>query len=170
MCGRHTGYLRHLKYIVEKDGKTFLVRPLDYRSPRCEVLEYKRYSPDQIETVSSQLREFIRDDYPEKGCVVATFVLSYLINSDTLIPYRGIDDRNEHHWWLVDETTGRVFDLTDYQYKKSELKELHAYGKRSRLYSYQSKPQKRFFSAIQKFQPSSVVTMMDNPKQVFGNF
>lgn len=169
MCGRHTGYLRHLKYIVEKDGKTFLVRPLDYRSPRCEVLEYERYSPKHIEKISSHLGELVRNEFPKKGCVVATFVLSYLIHKDTLVPYRGTDDRNEHHWWLTDEDTSQVYDLTDYQYGRDELSRIYANGKRSRLYSYQSKPQKRFFNIIQKMQPKSVMTIMDNPAQVFRN-
>lgn len=167
MMNHTSSYLRHLKYITNKDGKTFLVRPLDYRSPRCEVLEYMRYDFNEVESISTLLRDIVSTDYPKKGCVVASFVLSYLINSESLFPYRGIDNDGENHWWLENDTTGLKYDLTDYQYDKDELKMIYKSGRKSRLYSYQSKPQKRFFDTIQKIQPSSVISVLDNSPKEF---
>ena len=102
--------LKHNDYILDKDGKTSLVRPCGYKTGLTyDVLEYQRVAAtdkninlvaDQIQTNLSKdflshdfKRRYGIDGHQHRGlCVVATMVLLYLVDGEHLVPMTATDD------------------------------------------------------------------------------
>ena len=122
------------------------------------ILAYEnfRYTPDQIEKVSKLIRLNLTEDlifknitykYPHNHlrqkksffgyCVPATFVLLYLMDTETLMPMRGMDAEGESHWWLMDNYSKKKFDLTFDQFSSNEeLMNVYKTGKEKGYYGF----------------------------------
>jgi hypothetical protein len=144
---------------------------------KYDVLEFKRYphTPGQLDKVSKLIRLNLTDDllskeikkkYPDNHlrwkspffghCVPATFVLLYLMDTETLEPMRGEDSEGEGHWWLRDNLSQERYDLTFDQFPTNEERE-SVYGteKPRGYYGFGEMPASGFFDLIQKIQPNS---------------
>ena len=160
-------------YMFEKDGESYLYRPMN--AGRFDVLRYQKYdyTPSDIQTLTDSIhyrigkrylsREYIRK-YPNAKyqtglaglCVPASFVFMYLLDTDRLSPFRSVDSRGDMHWWIEDRIDGRRFDLTSSQYSQEECEILYQTGKKSRLYSFKEIPQARFLDLMSLVAKKSV--------------
>jgi hypothetical protein len=144
---------------------------------KYDVLEFERYpyTPDQLDKVSKLIRSNLTDDllskeikkkypdchsrwkYPFFGfSVPATFVLLYLMDTETLEPMRGEDLEGEGHWWLRDNFSQERYDLTFDQFGTNEEREsVYETGTPRGYYGFGEMPASRFFDLIQKVQPNS---------------
>jgi len=144
---------------------------------KFEVLEFKRYpyTTNQIKKVSKLIKENLTNDllsdeirkkYPPHHqrwenplfgfCVPATFVLLYLMNTDTLEPMRGEDSEGEGHWWLRDIISQERHDPTCDQFINSkELESVYQSGKPKGYFGIGEMPDSKFFELIQRIQPHS---------------
>ena len=152
-----------------------------------DVLEFERYpyTPDQIDKVSNLIRTNLTDDliskeikekypsshprwkYPFFGhCVPATFVMLYLMETETLEPIRGEDKEGEGHWWLRDNLSHEKYDLTFDQFPTNEeLESVYETGKPRGYYGFGEMPASRFLDLIQKVQPNSKRWKADDPNE-----
>jgi hypothetical protein len=171
---------RHSKWmtIVDENNRIFRkCNNLRGLSGKYDVLEFERYpyTPDQLDKASKSIRSNLTDDliskeikkkypndhprwkYPFFGfCVPATFVLLYLMDTETLEPMRGEDLEGEGHWWLRDNLSLEIYDLTYDQFATNEEREsVYETGKPSGYYGFGEMPAARFFDLIQKVQPNS---------------
>jgi hypothetical protein len=171
------------------DGKHRIFRQ---KSDGYDVLEFERhpYTPDQIDKVSRLIRSSltddliskeIRDKYPDNHlrwkhpffgcCVPATFVLLYLMDTETLEPMRGEDSEGEGHWWLKDNISEDRYDLTLDQFPTNEeLENVYRKGKARGYYGLGEMPVPRFFDLIQKVQPNSKRWNTDNYTETPSSF
>lgn len=152
--------MQHQKYIHNDGHDCYLVKPIKYPIIRYEVLKYRRYNC--VSEILHDVSKTVSEHYPMKGCVVGTFVLSYLVKNDFLIPHRGLASDGEYHWWLVDKLSNKVIDVTANQYSDNELSRLYSIGRKKELYSFGSRPQKRCMNMIQLIQPTSTFIKTDN--------
>ena len=171
---------RHAKWMTCVDGNYRIFRKsndLGGLAGKYDVLEFKRYpyTPDQINKVSKLIRENLTDDlisieikqkYPSHHsrwknpffgfCVPATFVLLYLMDTESLIPMRGEDSEGEGHWWLRDKLSGERYDLTCDQFANCQEREsVYQTGEPRGYFGLGEMPDPQFFDLIQKIQPQS---------------
>ena len=171
---------RHSKWMTIVDGNHRIFRKsnnLKGLAGKYDVLEFERYpyTPDQLDKISKLIRSNLTDDllskeikkkypdyhprwkYPFFGfCVPATFVLFYLMDTETLEPMRGEGSEGEGHWWLKDNLSQQRYDLTFDQFSTNEEREsVYETGKPRGYYGFGEKPSSRFFDLIQKVQPNS---------------
>jgi hypothetical protein len=171
---------RHTKWmtIVDENNRIFRkCNNLRGLSGKYDVLEFERYpyTPDQLYKASKSIRSNLTDDliskeikkkypnnhprwkYPFFGfCVPATFVLLYLMDTETLEPMRGEDSDGEGHWWLRDNLSQEIYDLTYDQFATNEEREsVYETGKPKGYYGLGEMPSSKFFDLIQKVQPNS---------------
>ena len=71
-------------------------------------------------------------------CYPATQALYYLLDTDKLIPMRGVDYRNEYHWWLQDGE--KILDITADQYYLVGEKPPYENGKKGEWYAWRKQP------------------------------
>ena len=119
------------------------------------VLEFEPWSLDCIGEVMELIQKELTVDllkgkrlmYPrDKGinrfyghCYHATQALSYLIDSDELVSYSGVDYRDEKHWWLQYGET--VYDCTAEQYWSVNQNPPYDVGKKTKWYGWKGRPQ-----------------------------
>lgn len=94
-----------------------------------------------IETIKANLtpdllKKQYRDQYDKANplyghCYVASEALYHWLGaSDRFHVYRGRDDKDVVHWWLVDIKTGEIVDVTADQYYSKGLKPPYEQGRR----------------------------------------
>ena len=119
------------------------------------VLEFEPWSLDCIDEVMELIQKELTVDllkgkrlmYPrDKGinrfyghCYHATQALSYLIDSDELVSYSGVDYRDEKHWWL--QYGEMVYDCTAEQYWSVKQNPPYNVGKKTKWYGWKGRPQ-----------------------------
>jgi hypothetical protein len=171
---------RHSKWMTIVNGNYRVFRKSNNQkglAGKYDVLEFERYpyTPYQLDEVSKLVRSNLTDDllskkikkkYPDNHlrwkcpffghCVSATFVLLYLMDTETLEPMRGEDSEGEGHWWLRDNFSQERCDLTFDQFATNEEREsVYETGKPRGYYGFGEMPASRFFDLIQKVQPNS---------------
>ena len=171
---------QHNKWMTIVDGSHRIFRKsnnLKGLAGKYDVLEFERYpyTPDRLDKTSKLIRSNLTEDllskeikkkypdyhprwkYPLFGfCVPATFVLLYLMDTETLEPMRGEDSVGEGHWWLRDNLSQERYDLTFDQFNAYEEREnIYETGKPRGYYGFGEMPASRFFDLIQKVQPNS---------------
>jgi len=174
--------LKHNDYILDKDGKTSLVRPCGYKTDLTyDVLEYQRVAATEknINLVADQIqknlsKDFLSHDFKRRYgidghqhrglCVVATMVLLYLVDSEDLVPMSATDNEGLRHWWVQSLSTSNHYDITKNQYGRKELRRLYNNGKITAYYGWGQRPAARFLDLIEKIQPTTVrVLTSTNP-------
>ena len=184
---------RHSKWMTTVDGNHRIFRKsnnLRGLAGKYDVLEFERhpYTPDQIDKVSKLIRSNLTDDllskeikkkYPNYHprweqpffgfCVPATFVLLYLMDTETLEPMRGEDKEGEGHWWLRDKLSLEKYDLTFDQFSTRAAREsVYETGEPKGYYGFGEMPEARFFDLIEKIQPNSRRLKTDDLRETPG--
>lgn len=178
-CGKNAS--RHEAYVTRVGAFHHIFRP---KGARFEVLKYRRLEYSQakvtflcdaikrslsMDLISRQVRQACSDDHPAwrrplfGHCVPASFALLYFLDTDTLVPFRGVDPSGEGHWWLADRHSGRRFDITSCQYTDSELAHVYGTGRPKGYYGSGQAPAARFFKLTRRVQPESVLFETDRP-------
>ncbi len=119
------------------------------------VLEFEPWSLDDVGEVLNLIQENLTGDllkgkrlmYPkDKGinrfyghCYHATQALCYLIDSDELVSYSGVDYRGEKHWWAQHGEI--VYDCTAEQYWSVNQNPPYNVGKKTKWYGWKGRPQ-----------------------------
>ena len=143
---------RHLDYIVDLEHFSFIFRP---RTNDTDIIQFRRfdYTPENMKVVIDQIRNTIPK--PKGNCVPTTFLLTYLVKTQELVSYSGLDRGGVNHWFLIDRGNKEVYDITKDQYSKAELASIYENAKPKPYYGFQSQPAARFFDLLMKIQPTA---------------
>ena len=180
---------KHSRWMTVVDRKQRIFRQVNNQ---YDVLEFERYlyTPDQIKKISKLIRSNLTDDliskeikkkYPDDHlrwknpffgyCVLATFSLLYLMDTEILEPMRGVDAEGEGHWWLRNNLSQERYDLTFDQFATNEEREsVYETGKPRGYYGFGEMPASRFFDLIQKIRPNSKRLKTDNYNKTPSSF
>jgi len=128
------------------------------------TLEFDPFPYMHIRDVMEKVRIFLTPDilkkkklkfpddvikYPKYGhCYHASQALYYLMDTNSLIPYSGVDYRDEKHWWLQDGDV--IYDCTDDQYWVKSKWPPYDTGKPSKWYGWKQRPQQLTFDLMVK--------------------
>jgi len=129
-----------------KDKKIFQTR----------TLVFEPYSMTEIESVmesiaSNLMPELVTKKYREENetnpmfghCYHSSQALFYLIDTDVLEQRTAIDYHDCSHWWLVDTTTDKVYDITADQYYCVGETPPYVDGKKKPWYGWKQRPHQR---------------------------
>jgi len=128
-----------------KDKQIFQTRTLTYNPyPMTEI-------ESVMELISSNLKpEMVTKKYREENksnkmfghCYHSSQALFYLMDTDVLEQRTAIDYHDCSHWWLVDTTTDKVYDITADQYYS--VNQLPPYpGKKKPWYGWKQRPHQK---------------------------
>ena len=172
---------RHESYISQVGGFHHIWRP---KGRRFEVLRYIRldYTAESLAVLHDAIGRNLTDDlispqvrrhYPAGHsawqrqrfghCVPASFAMLYFLDTDALVPVRGVDPSGEGHWWLADRHTGAIHDITSCQYTDDELAQVYASGRPKGYYGRGEAPAARVFRLMKRVQPDAVLFESDSP-------
>lgn len=94
-----------------------------------------------------------KDKNPMYGfCYPATQALFYLFDTDQLIPMRGVDYRNEYHWWLQEGEN--IIDITADQYYNVGETPPYGNGKKGQWYAWKKQPSMSSLNIIASVHPN----------------
>ena len=159
-------------YIRVVGDKTYLIRPRLNPNDNWSVRNWlalevsrSRYDPDNLKTVSELIRQNLTEKYltepfqpdnPLRGfCYVATQAIYYLMDTDRLESWSGVDASSVTHWWLADRDTGEIIDLTADQYSVLDFDPPYDVGRKRTWYGFRPFIQKRTMDLIHQIQPTS---------------
>ena len=122
---------------------------------QTRTLTYNPYSMTEIESVmeyiSSNLTpELVTKKYRAENatnpmfghCYHSSQALFYLMDTNVLEQRTAIDYHDEAHWWLVDTTNDKIYDITDDQYY--HVGQTPPYpGKKKPWYGWKQRPHQR---------------------------
>ena len=172
---------RHESFIARVGAFHHICRP---KGGAFEVLRYRRLGYTDANTdflcdairqnlstdlLSHQVRKAYPDGHPAwkrplfGHCVPASFALLYFLDTDALVPFRGVDATGEGHWWLVDRHDGRQHDITGCQYTDDERAYVYGTGRPKGYYGRGQAPAARFFRLMRRVQPESVLFETADP-------
>ena len=134
-----------------KDKQIFQTRRLTF--------EPYRYSEANMGLVVGLIRRNLTPDlltpkYCEENksnptyghCYHSTQALFYLMDTDLLVPMRGLDYREDYHWWLQDGE--KIYDITAEQYYSVGKLPPYHNGKKSKWYGWGQRPHQRSLDLI----------------------
>lgn len=129
-----------------KDGSIFQTRKLIY----------KPYPMDDIDLVIGLIVDNLTPNLLTKKyrkenetnpmfghCYHATQSLFYLMDTDILEQRTAIDYNDSPHWWLVDTTNEKIYDVTADQYYHVGQVPPYADGKKKSWYGWKQRPHQR---------------------------
>ena len=102
-----------------KDKKIFQTRTLKfnpYPMTEIELVMGLIVSNLKPEMVSKKYREENATNPMFGHCYHSSQALFHLMDTDVLEQRTAIDYHDEAHWWLVDNTTDKIYDITADQY------------------------------------------------------
>ena len=122
---------------------------------QTRTLTYNPYPMTEIESVigsiSSNLTpELVTKKYRAENatnpmfghCYHSSQALFYLMDTNVLEQRTAIDYHDEAHWWLVDTTNEKIYDITDDQYY--QVGQTPPYpGKKKPWYGWKQRPHQR---------------------------
>jgi len=122
---------------------------------QTRTLTYNPYSMTEIESVmeyiSSNLTpELVTKKYRAENatnpmfghCYHSSQALFYLMDTNVLEQRTAIDYHDEAHWWLVDTTNDKIYDITDDQYYYVGQTPPYP-GKKKPWYGWKQRPHQR---------------------------
>ena len=162
-------------YALDMERHSFLVRPVlsphrNWAVKYWNVLKYRRfsYTKENVEIcrrdilsnleISFLSRTYLNDNTgnPLYGfCYLCTQTVFYLMQTQQLSPWSGVDDLGTSHWWLRDNFTDELIDPTASQYDFLNCDPPYATGKKRKWYGFRPFPQMRTLDLIQKIQPDA---------------
>ena len=123
---------------------------------QTRTLTYNPYPMTEIESVmglivSNLKPEMVSKKYREENvtnpmfghCYHSSQALFYLMDTDVLEQRTAIDYHDEAHWWLVDTTTDKVYDITADQYYHVGQTPPYVDGKKKPWYGWKQRPHQR---------------------------
>ena len=129
-----------------KDKKIFQTRTLTYNPyPMTEIESVMGSIVNNLtpEMVSKKYREENATNSMFGHCYHSSQALFYLMDTDVLEQRTAIDYHNEAHWWLVDTTTDKVYDITADQYYHVGQTPPYVDGKKKPWYGWKQRPHQR---------------------------
>ena len=129
-----------------KDKKIFQTRTLTYNPyPMTEIESVMGSIVNNLtpEMVSKKYREENATNSMFGHCYHSSQALFYLMDTDVLEQRTAIDYHNEAHWWLVDNTTNKVYDITADQYYHFGQTPPYVDGKKKPWYGWKQRPHQR---------------------------
>tara|TARA_B100000925_G_scaffold282922_1_gene256267 strand:- start:10 stop:489 length:480 start_codon:yes stop_codon:yes gene_type:complete len=123
---------------------------------QTRTLTYNPYPMTEIESVmgliASNLKpEMVSKKYREENstnpmfghCYHASQALFHLMDTNVLEQRTAIDYHDEAHWWLVDNSTDKVYDITADQYYHVGQTPPYVDGKKKPWYGWKQRPHQR---------------------------
>jgi len=123
---------------------------------QTRTLTYNPYPMTEIESVMGSIAsnltpELVTKKYREENetnpmfghCYHSSQALFYLMDTDVLEQRTAIDYHDEAHWWLVDNTTDKVYDITADQYYHVGQTPPYVDGKKKPWYGWKQRPHQR---------------------------
>ena len=128
-----------------KDKKIFQTRTLKfnpYPMTEIELVMGLIVSNLKPEMVSKKYREENATNPMFGHCYHSSQALFHLMDTDVLEQRTAIDYHDEAHWWLVDNTTDKIYDITADQYY--HVGQTPPYpGKKKPWYGWKQRPHQR---------------------------
>jgi len=129
-----------------KDKKIFQTRTLTYNPyPMTEI-------ESVMESIASNLTpKMVTKKYREENasnpmfghCYHSSQALYYLMDTDVLEQRTAVDYHQCSHWWLIDTTTDKIYDITADQYYRVGQTPPYAVGKKKNWYGWKQRPHQR---------------------------
>ena len=129
-----------------RDKKIFQTRTLVFEPYSMTEIE------SVIESIASNLKpKMVTKKYREENatnpmfghCYHSSQALFYLMDTDVLEQRTAIDYHDCSHWWLVDTTTDKVYDITADQYYHVGQIPPYVDGKKKPWYGWKQRPHQR---------------------------
>ena len=130
---------------------------------QTRILTYNPYPMTEIESVmgliASNLKpEMVSKKYREENASNPMFghyyhssqALFYLMDTDILEQRTAVDYHQCSHWWLLDTTTDKVYDVTADQYYHVGQTPPYASGKKKNWYGWKQRPHQRTLDLMVK--------------------
>ena len=129
-----------------KNKKIFQTRTLTYNPyPMTEIESVMGLIASNLkpEMVSKKYREENSSNFMFGHCYHSSQALFHLMDTDVLEQRTAIDYHDEAHWWLVDTTTDKVYDITVDQYYHVGQIPPYVDGKKKPWYGWKQRPHQR---------------------------
>ena len=123
---------------------------------QTRTLTYNPYPMTEIESVmgsiiSNLTPKLVTKKYRAENatnpmfghCYHSSQALFYLMDTNVLEQRTAIDYHDEAHWWLVDNTTDKVYDITVDQYYHVGQTPPYVDGKKKPWYGWKQRPHQR---------------------------
>ena len=128
-----------------RDKKIFQTRTLTFEPyPMTEIDSVIGSIVSNLtpEMVTKKYREENKSNKMFGHCYHSSQALFYLMDTDVLEQRTAIDYHDCSHWWLVDKTTEKIYDITADQYYSVD--QLPPYpGKKKPWYGWKQRPHQR---------------------------
>ena len=134
------------RHRYNKEGQIFQTRTLTFEPyPMTEI-------ESVIGLISSNLTpELVTKKYREENasnpmfghCYHSSQALYYLMDTDVLEQRTAIDYHDCSHWWLVDKTSDKIYDITADQYYHVGQIPPYVDGKKKPWYGWKERPHQR---------------------------
>ena len=135
----------------------------DKRIFQTRTLTFEPFPMSEIESVmgsiASNLKpEMVTKKYREENatnpmfghCYHSSQALFHLMDTDVLEQRTAIDYHDCSHWWLVDKTTEKIYDITADQYYHVGQTPPYAKGVKKPWYGWQQRPHQRTLNLMIK--------------------
>ena len=130
---------------------------------QTRTLTYNQYPMTEIESVmgliaSNLTPEMVTKKYREENatnpmfghCYHSSQALFHLMDTNVLEQRTAVDYHDCSHWWLVDKTTEKIYDITADQYYSVNQTPPYAAGKKKNWYGWQQRPHQRTLNLMIK--------------------
>ena len=136
-----------------RDKKPFQIRTLTFEPyPMTEIESVMESIANNLtpEMVTKKYREENESNKMFGHCYHSSQALFYLMDTDVLEQRTAIDYHDCSHWWLVDKTTEKIYDITADQYYHVGQTPPYAKGVKKPWYGWQQRPHQRTLNLMIK--------------------
>ena len=136
-----------------RDKKPFQIRTLEYEPfPMTEIESVMKCIASNLEPnmVTKKYREENATNPMFGHCYHSSQALFYLMDTDVLEQRTAIDYHDCSHWWLVDKTTEKIYDITADQYYHVGQTPPYAKGVKKPWYGWKQRPHQRTLNLMIK--------------------
>ena len=136
-----------------RDKKVFQIRTLEYEPfPMTEIESVMKCIASNLEPnmVTKKYREENATNPMFGHCYHSSQALFYLMDTDVLEQRTAIDYHDCSHWWLVDKTTEKIYDITADQYYHVGQTPPYAEGIKKPWYGWKQRPHQRTLNLMIK--------------------
>ena len=135
----------------------------DKKAFQIRTLTFEPYPMTEIESVMGSIAnnltpELVTKKYREENatnpmfghCYHSSQALFHLMDTDVLEQRTAIDYHDCSHWWLVDKTTEKIYDITADQYYHVGQTPPYAKGVKKPWYGWRQRPHQRTLNLMIK--------------------
>ena len=136
-----------------RDKKPFQIRTLTFEPyPMTEIESVMESIANNLtpEMVTKKYREENESNKMFGHCYHSSQALFYLMDTDVLEQRTAIDYHDCSHWWLVDKTTEKIYDITADQYYHVGQTPPYAKGVKKPWYGWKQRPHQRTLNLMIK--------------------